>query len=50
LFYYVDLQRVVDDVEQGLDSKQKQVNIRIPAKNVVKENLTGLFELIKSNY
>ena len=50
-FYYVDLQSQIDDIEKRrIRANQAKHTVHIPIENYAENDLTGLFDLIKSYY
>lgn len=49
-FYYVDLQRIVQNISLSKTRKTNQITVRIPVENKAEEDLTGFFELINKYF
>ena len=47
-FYYVDLQSAIKQISLKEDRKSSDITIRIPLENMVKDDLSGFFNLINS--
>ncbi len=50
IFYYAKLQNIVTDKQKTKIDEQDSITVRIPADNMITDDLEPLFELIRNSY